>query len=364
MMRSFTPKTTSELELPPAPIADFRSGRPNWRPRVGIMGVGGVTRYAHMPHYRRFGVEVVALFDNDAAKLAAAVAALPSPPAVATNDLGEFLRAAPALDLVDIATPSETHYAVTRPLVDVVERTALLVQKPLATTVDDARSLVAAAEKKDITLAVNVNARWVATFAKLRELVAQGSVGPPFFISIVNRGLNVKRPDEWRAGLGRLIIAEMAVHYLDWLVWTFGRPSRVYGRTRTIPGAGVRGDNLAVVTFDWTSGLLGSMTQDWCCVDTSAWTYHPAGEAILIEGPEGAIQATPRELRLTRHDEATIWKTSESWFPDAFAGPIAETLAHAHGGKALSISGRQHIDVLELVDAVYASARSGESVVL
>ena len=76
---------------------------------IGIVGVGGVARYAHLPAYRSDGLEVSALCDIDerVCKDVAREFAIER-----TYTDPEALMACPSVKVLDIATPPDTHAAL------------------------------------------------------------------------------------------------------------------------------------------------------------------------------------------------------------------------------------------------------------
>ncbi len=86
----------------------------------------------------------------------------------ATQDFRELL---PAADLVSVAVPSEAHYAVVRDCL--AAGVHVLVEKPIARTLEEADSLVAQAASRRICLAVDHLERFNPAFAELRALLAR-----------------------------------------------------------------------------------------------------------------------------------------------------------------------------------------------
>ena len=218
--------------------------------------------------------------------------------------------------------------------------------------------VVARAEQLRVPIAVNLNARWVPTFAKLREMVRSGRAGRPIAVSVVNRGWNPKDGQAWRSHQPRLIVFEMAIHHLDLVIWCFGMPDRVYAQTAAVPGLGVAGENVAHLSLSYDTGLVVSVTEDWACRDAAAAAYHPTHEQIVVTGSAATLVATPHELRVTGPDRVERYTSAAPWFPDAFTGPPAELAAALAERRTPSHSARQHLDVLRVVDACYRSVET------
>src|SRR5690349_12332081 len=117
--------------------------------RGAIVGFGFISGNGHLPAYldrrRRVGdVEIVAVADACEERRAAARAALPE--ARIYPDHESLLEAeAGRLDFVDVATPPSLHAAVTHAALD--RGLHVLCEKPLATSIEDARGMLAHAER-------------------------------------------------------------------------------------------------------------------------------------------------------------------------------------------------------------------------
>lgn len=131
----------------------------------GIAGCGWIAR----DHAAPAMTSVVALLSPNAADRAR----MPVQPAVSTDDLEVFLRA--PIDAVYVATPNDTH----RSLVEACAAAGLpiLCEKPMATTLDDAQAMVGACERAGVAYATAHNQRWHPAHTRLRELVADGTIG-------------------------------------------------------------------------------------------------------------------------------------------------------------------------------------------
>lgn len=81
-------------------------------------------------------------------------------------------------DIVSIATPDDTHFALARTILDHGPSVrALLCEKPLATSLDEAADLVALAETRGVVLAVAHLRRYADNFRALKALLDSGALG-------------------------------------------------------------------------------------------------------------------------------------------------------------------------------------------
>ncbi|MCU1692510.1 MAG: oxidoreductase domain protein [Frankiales bacterium] len=126
----------------------------------GVAGCGWVARDHALP---ALGSSVVALHDLSADALARTPGG-----GVRTTDLSEFL-AAPGLDAVYVASPNSAH----RPLVEAAAAAgkAVLCEKPLAASVEDAAAMVQACADAGVLLGTAYDQRWHPAHEALRALV-------------------------------------------------------------------------------------------------------------------------------------------------------------------------------------------------
>ncbi|MCW2777196.1 MAG: Oxidoreductase, partial [Frankiales bacterium] len=138
----------------------------------GVAGCGWVARDHALP---ALGSSVVALHDLSSE----ALARMPGG-GVRTTDLQEFL-ATPGLDAVYVASPNSAH----RPLVEAAAAAgkAVLCEKPLAASVDDAAAMVQACADAGVLLGTAYDQRWHPAHAALRGLVP--SLGPVTAVRVV-----------------------------------------------------------------------------------------------------------------------------------------------------------------------------------
>ena len=138
------------------------------RVRVAVLGVGSLGRqhariYAEM--HRQGAVELVGVYDTDDA-LAKAIAAKHS-----TVALDSVEDAAGAADAFSIVTPTVTHHALAKPLLE--QGKHLLVEKPMTDHADRAAELVRLAKRHDCVLQVGHIERFNPVFQYLREAACE-----------------------------------------------------------------------------------------------------------------------------------------------------------------------------------------------
>ncbi|MFY1638117.1 Gfo/Idh/MocA family protein [Solwaraspora sp. WMMB335] len=301
-------------------------------PKIGIVGVGGVARYAHLPAYRRLGLDVHALFDVDE-PVAREVARQFQVPVVA----GSLEELAGRVDVVDLATPPAGRIELLRRLAAL--GTPVLVQKPLCTTWAELAE-AAALRSTGMRLRLNLTGRHVSAWRKVAELLVAGAIGRPHLCTIVNRDWWDRAPGRWDHSLPGYIVYEMLIHHLDLLRFWFGPPQRIAARGGTHPGQLLRQANWVSALIEYGSGPLAQVLEDWTMPEYGFAHGHPF-EEVLISGSAGVLRAGSERVELSPvgGNQVRVWhlprpgqtlpgeQLAVNWFPDSFGAAMNDFLA-------------------------------------
>ena len=199
---------------------------------VGVIGVGGISSYVHLPGLRLCPqAEIVAVCDADG-NLARQRAAEYSVPHVLTG-YQDLLRL-PAVDAVVVATPTVLHAPIA--LAAIAAGKHVLVEKQLAMDYAEAVTMYEAAEQVGVRHMTAFTYRFVPAMRYLKHLLGRGVAGLP-------RHLRLARFQDWPevdlgwrqhrklAGSGE--VGDMGAHRIDYCHDLIGPIARVVGVTRT-----------------------------------------------------------------------------------------------------------------------------------
>lgn len=177
----------------------------------------------------------------------------------------------------------------------------IMMQKPMATSVEEADRIVEAVNAAGVTYMQAYNLRFDRLHTTVKELVDAGSIGR---VNVVRRrhshhfGLdpeNVAKVLSWmsdRPQSGGGALMDEGAHALLWYIWMFGPPKSVSAQmATTVPHLEVE-DN-ALLTMEFEGNVLGTLQ--------TSWTESAAGPAIEIYGDKGAIIATGTDISSTRY---------------------------------------------------------------
>jgi predicted dehydrogenase len=169
--------------------------------RVGVVGVGHLGRF-HTRVYSELDVcELVGIHDTDAARAAAVAEEYGT---TSVPDLGELLA---GVDAVSIATPTVSHHEVARRCLEAGVH--VLIEKPIARTVEEARDLVELAGGSGLTIAVGHIERFNPAVRAAMSVLAS-----PKFIEVHRLGVFVPR------GTDVAVVLDLMIHDIDLILGT------------------------------------------------------------------------------------------------------------------------------------------------
>ena len=149
-------------------------------------------------------------------------------PHIASYPSAEALLADPALELVVVNTPNDTHYDLARQAL--LAGKHVLIEKPVATTATEVRALHELARRQGRQVLAYQNRRWDTDFGAVRRLVQSGQLGrlveAHFRFDRYRPALNPKvfKEDPARPGAG--LAFDLGAHVLDQAISLFGKPLR------------------------------------------------------------------------------------------------------------------------------------------
>jgi UDP-N-acetyl-2-amino-2-deoxyglucuronate dehydrogenase len=359
---------------------------------VALVGCGAVARLQRARIYPRVAAlgRVVATCDHDlerARTLAAMIEAATGEAPTACASLDEAL-ADPRVHAVDICTPHPSHAEVALRVIAAGKH--VLVEKPIATTLDDGRRMVAAARQAGVTLAVNEQVRFMEPVLRARAMLASGDLGRVAVVRAHRVGYlsgdymaSGWRRDPSLAGGGMLL--DQGPHYFHLLRLlagaVAGEITHVAALCATMrhdwqPGA----EDTAVVIVRYASGLLGEALFCWATrtPDLGAWAY--------AYGAEGSLEIFSRQAGLIWHRHppraehtagsagappaGVAQRTPASAGPevvlparpidDALEACLADFLRAARGESAPQMPGEEGLRDLAVVEAAYRSIQTGQ----
>ncbi|NQD89978.1 Gfo/Idh/MocA family oxidoreductase, partial [Paenarthrobacter sp. CM16] len=208
-------------------------------PTAAVIGCGDISTVHFEALSALENAELVAVCDTDPERLAAAAAAHGVPGYADYLDMLQEVRP----DVVHVCTPHHLHASVAA---DCLERGVnVIVEKPLAHTLEEGQRLIEVAERSPARIGVCFQNRYNATSQAMHELLDGGTLGQVVGASATvmwHRDGSYYRNRPWRgtwAEGGGGLMMNQAIHTVDLLQWLVGDVAKVEGRASTRSLGGV-----------------------------------------------------------------------------------------------------------------------------
>jgi UDP-N-acetyl-2-amino-2-deoxyglucuronate dehydrogenase len=284
-------------------------------------------------------------------------------------DMDEAVRASRA-DVVSVLTPSGMHGEHVVRLSR--HKKPIVVEKPMALTLDDADAMIGACAEMGCNLFVVKQNRWNRPVVKLREALDRGRFGKLVMGTVRVRWCRTQAyydQDSWR-GTWRYdggILANQASHHIDLLEWMMGDVESVFAKSSTAL-VDVETEDTAVAVLRFTSGALGIIEA------TTAVRPKDLEGSISLLGEKGSVEIAGFAVNEMRHwnfvepdpaDQEV--RTEYSVNPpnvygfghQAYLEHVVDCVNHGKAGLVDGLKGRKS---LELITAIYESIETGEEV--
>jgi predicted dehydrogenase len=337
---------------------------------VGIVGVG--IGSVHAQGYSKLpNVKIVALCDLDTQR-AEKVAAQYGVKAIYSEY--EAMLAEAKLDAVSVCTPNALHAPVA--IAALGAGCHVLCEKPLSVGAEEGARIVAAARKAPGKFMVGMNNRFRGDTQVLRQYIEHGDLGDIYYARCgwVRRhgipGFGSWFTRKELSGGGPLI--DLGVHALDLTLYLMGnpRPTSVFGATYAKFGPFGKGHG------SWGAPVRGGgyTVEDLACAQVrfkngatlvleASWAQHCAGEKLYCEvyGDKGGATLDPLRVYTESHGRPVDISPS---FPSigGHEAEIAHFIDCITENKQPIATAEQALDVMRILDGIYHSAETGESV--
>ena len=188
----------------------------------------------------------------------------------------------PAIDLVVVGTPNETHLPFAEAAL--LAGKHVVIDKPIAPTADGVARLMSLAEKKALLLAPFHNRRWDGDFLTVRKLLAEGRLGRLVtFSSRFDRFRPAPKAGTWKEAEGDAhgLLLDLGPHLLDQALTLFGMPSTLHASVRR-EREGTTIDDAFDLVLTFPSGPRVSLGSSLICADPNP--------RFLLQGTRGSYK--------------------------------------------------------------------------
>jgi UDP-N-acetyl-2-amino-2-deoxyglucuronate dehydrogenase len=338
------------------------------RPRFALVGCGRIAQN-HLAAFEQFRdrADLVAVCDIDPAALGAATKRTG---AKGYGNLTDLLAATDA-DIVVLATPSGLH--PDQAVQVAASGRHVVTEKPMATRWEDGKRMVQACDNAGVRLFVVKQNRHNATLQLLKHAVEKGRFGRIYMVTVNvfwTRPQSYYDSAKWRGTweFDGGAFMNQASHYVDLLDWLIGPVESIHAYTGTL-ARNIEVEDTGVAAIRWRAGALGS-------INVTMLTYPKNLEgSITIIGEKGTVRVGgvavneiqqwefAEPLEEDQQVKAASYKTTSVY---GFGHPVYydNVIKVLRGEAEPQTDGREGLKSLEVLIAIYRSARDGHRVSL
>jgi predicted dehydrogenase len=330
----------------PMPMPD--AGGDDARVGFGVIGLGEIGQH-HLEGLRRSSHARVSAVADARSEITQGAA---NGGAGAYVDYRDLL-ADDSVQAVCVCVPHHLHKVMT--LDAIAAGKHVLVEKPLAMTVEECDEIVAAADEAGVTVGVSHNQLFYPPHVRAKELIETGVIGEPRLLRL-RLGIGGKfggwRADPAQTGGGLLFDAGVHRFYVARLL--FGEIEDVWA---IADRSAELGEDLAVVTLKFESGALGVIEANYHC---------PPGafdDAIEVTGTEGMLFISGCEAEyegyrtgpaLRRYDGSWHYeRVPPGNWSDSVCASVDGFAAALVAGRPAPVTAREGRRVIEVIRSVY-----------
>lgn len=328
-------------------------------PRLAVIGLGYWGPNLVRNFYAALGEDLVMVCDASPERLDAIARQYPT---VRSTTCVDEVFAASEVDAVAIATPVATHYPLAKAALEAGK--SVFVEKPMASSVAEARELVQLAQQCELVLMVDHVFVHNNAVKKIQELVGDGSIGKLLYI------------DSVRINLGRIqndvnVVWDLAPHDISIVDAIVGRPPlsvAAHGATHTEHGL----EDVAYIHLDYGNGLIANFHVNWLSPVKIRYTIVGGSEKSIVFNDLYAAETVKvfdsgvvvRQDDLEDRRRLLVdYRTGDTWSPHI---PRAEPLANAvqdfldciDEGRTPLTDGLSGLRIVRILEAIQQSIRN------
>jgi len=334
--------------------------------RFGLIGYGFAARTFHLPLIQATpGLEVTIVSTSRADEVAQAL-----PGVMAVKEPTEILRS-DAVDAVVVATPHDSHASWATAALQAGKH--VVVEKPFALAVGEARALTAMAAARGRLLSAFHNRRWDSDFLSVASAIRAGRIGRPIHFESHFDRYRPQVRQRWREQPGPAggIWYDLAPHLIDQALQLFGLPSAVEANIATL--------RTGASAPDWAHAVLSYPAHR--VIIHASMVAAGGSPRFTIHGDQGSLikkSLDRQEAQLSAgmvpgakgwgedSDPLQIWNSDGRWEElPALAGDQRHfyrgVLSAIRDGGANPVPGDEASAVVAVIEAGLRSAERGQS---
>ena len=322
--------------------------------RVGLLAYGAIGQEHNQAVQNTVGLELLAVSDTNPQRVEAALQLAPQ--ATAFGDAIEMLDSG-LLDLVVISTPPNSHYQWAKE--SLLRGIHVVLEKPMALTVDQCDELILLASENDLMLVVYQNRRFDEDFVTMRQIIRSGQIGDVFHYDSFVGGYS--RPCEFwhsNAEVSGGAIFDWGSHFIDQILNIIPDDvAHVSVQNHKRVWTHATNADHAHVTVTFTSGKQATFVHSDLAAARKPKFYVLGTEGAIVgdwdPAGEPAVADLPAILTVHHVDGTSRVAPLRPLEPHEFHRSIVE---HINNGFPMEVNALQSRNVVAIMQAAESSA--------
>ena len=281
---------------------------------------------------------------------------------ISANNINEIVTD-DEIDIVLILTPPNVRLDIIKECV--VNKKAILVEKPLGRNAKDAKEINDLCKANDIKLGVVLQHRYRTDVKKLKNLLGFHVLGDIYSVRLnfpwwrEQSYYDEKGRGTYERDGGGVLISQ-CIHILDLMLYFLGPVTKIKSFTTTSKAHRMEAEDFVVAGMEFANGAIGSLM-----ATTAAYPGH--AEELIIEGDKATARLHKNILSINYRDG-----TNESFGTDRNTGAGADPMAFGpelhcellkdfvnsiNENQPVNVTGDDAVAVQELIDQIIAASK-------
>lgn len=231
----------------------------------------------------------------------------------------------------------------------------ILCEKPISTSINEARQIITACNKAGVILEIAFPCRYHPSAKRAREIILSGELGQILAVKATNHG---KMPGGWfidKNSSGGGAVIDHTVHVVDLMRWFFKREIvEVYAEADTF-FHDLEVEDAGLLSLKLEGGIIATLDTSWSRPDNfPIW-----GDVVMeIVGSNGVINLDMFSQNISIYKDSKPTTLYESWGSDADYLLVNNFVESIKGNETPLISGEDGLKALEVALGAYRSIDS------
>ena len=287
-------------------------------------------------------------------------------PSIRTETDANTVIDSPEVQAVVIATPTSSHFELAYRALQAGKH--VLVEKPIASSAEEAKKLIAEAERRKLTLMVDHTFIYTPAVRRIREMIAKGDIGDVLYYDSTRINLGLFQHDVD-------VIWDLGVHDLSILHFILGQTPQTVSAVGKSHLAG-HPENVAYITLNFANGTIAHINVNWLSPVKIRRTIIGGTKKMIVYDdlePSEKIKIYDKGVDVVSDPEVVKqmlvgYRTGDMWAPqlpneEALGKVASHFISCINEGKISDTSGAMGLGVVEVLEAAGQSMRlNGQAV--